>query len=122
MSRFVALVMGAAFLALPASAHHATAAQYDISTTVTLKGVISKLDWANPHIHVYMDVKGENWDVEFGSPGAVIVSGLNRDVLKPGAALTIKGYPTKSTKAPHAACAAEATLQDGTTAHFVVGI
>jgi len=122
MRRFVLIVLPFVVFCLPLTAHHATAAQYDTSTTVSLKGAISRLDWGNPHVHVHMDVKDENWDVEFGSPGAVIVSGLSREMLKPGAALTIKAYPTKSTKAPHAACATEVTLADGTTAHFVVGI
>jgi hypothetical protein len=108
-------------------AHHATAVQYDTSTTVTLKGSISKLDWSNPHIHVYLDVKtadsrSESWDIELASPGGVIVAGLSRDLLKVGSVITIKGYPSKSAKSPHSACATDVILEDGTTAHFVVGI
>jgi hypothetical protein len=110
--------------ALVAAPHHATAVQYDTAKTIELKGVITKLDWANPHVHVYLDVKGdspENWNVEFGSPGAAIIAGVMKDSLKPGTTIKIKGYPAK-TVSPHAACATEVTLPDGLTAHFVVGI
>jgi hypothetical protein len=114
----------------PVWGHHATAAQYDISRTVTLKGVVSKLDWANPHAHLRLDVKNargqdEHWDVELGSPGAVIVSGLSKAILMPGATLTVVGYPGKSngsSGASPALCARKLTLADGSTAEFVVGI
>src|SRR5262245_17234900 len=122
MRRFVAPFILLLICSLSASAHHATAVEYEISKTVALKGVITKVDWTNPHIHVHMDVKEENWDIEFVSPGAVIVAGLSREALKPGAMIIIKGYPTRSAKSPHAACATEVKLADGTTAHFVVGI
>ena len=113
------------------SAHHATALQYDISTTTRLTGVVSKLDWANPHAHLHLDVKDsrgneEHWDVELGSPGAVIVSGLSRATLSPGVTLTVVGYPGKSGSAARPSeaplCATQITLSDGRTAKFVVGI
>ena len=115
------------------SAHHATALQYDVSQTVRLTGVVSKLDWANPHTHLHLDVKDErgneeHWDVELGSPGAVIVSGLSRAALSPGVKVTVVGYPGKSGGPPGLAgteaplCATKVTLPDGRTAEFVVGI
>jgi len=112
-------------------AHHATATDFDTSKTIGLKGVISRLNWANPHTHVWIDVNNErgeveHWDVELGSPGAVIVSGLSKDVLTPGTTITITGYPAKAnTSNPPrdpAVCATRLTLPDGTTAQFVVGI
>lgn len=112
------------------SAHHATAAEYDVSKTVVLKGTITKIDWANPHIHVYIDVKenqhDENWSVEFPSPGGVIVAGLSKDSLTPGTVLTFEGYPSKAstgkTLPQLAACAKAITLPDGSHVTFVVGI
>jgi hypothetical protein len=109
-----------------ASAHHATAAQYDTAKTVVLKGAISKLEWTNPHVHVYLDVaaangRRETWSVEFASPGGIIVAGLSKELLKAGTVITIKGYPSKSAD-QRSACATEVTLADGSTAHFVVGI
>jgi Family of unknown function (DUF6152) len=120
-------------------AHHATAVQFDISKTVKLQGVVSKLNWANPHAHVLIDVKRdretEHWDVELASPGGIIVSGLSQDLLKPGTTLTVTGYPAKanasvdslSDPASRSAsklslCAIQLMLADGTTAKFVVGI
>jgi hypothetical protein len=112
------------------SAHHATARDFDTSKTIKLKGVVSKLDWANPHAHVYLDARGngdenEHWDVEFASPAGIIVAGLSKDVLGPGATLTIVGYPGKangSREKQLSICATQVTLADGTTATFVVGI
>ena len=105
-------------------AHHATALQFDVSTTVKLTGVISKLDWANPHVHLSLEVKSgdgvvELWDVELASPGGVIVTGLSKDLLKPRTTVHITGYPAKSKQA---VCAKELILADGTTATFVIGI
>ena len=113
-------------------AHHATAIDFDTSKTIQLKGVVSKLNWANPHAHVWIDVKSErgteeHWDVELGSPGAIIVSGLSKEVLAPGMTITVMGYPAKanvssSTSRDAGICATQLTLADGTTAQFVVGI
>jgi hypothetical protein len=113
-------------------AHHATAINFDVSKTIRVKGVVSKLNWANPHVHASIDVKAErgpeeHWDVELGSPGAIIVSGLSRDVLMPGTTITVLGYPAKTNTSPDpshdpALCATQLTLADGTTAQFVVGI
>jgi len=108
--------------------HHATATEFDISKTIKLKGVVSKLDWANPHAHVYIDVKGdrgiEQWNVELASPGGIIVSGLSRELLGPGTTLTITGYPAKTNGASKSfsVCATEVTQANGTTARLVVGI
>jgi len=114
-----------------ASAHHATAAQYDVSTVVILKGVITRADWVNPHMRVYIDVKNgsgnsDSWTVEFPSPGAAVVAGLSKQLLAVGTTLTVEAYPAKS--APdHAvplrsACAKAMTLSEGSHFAFVVGI
>jgi hypothetical protein len=126
-----------------ASAHHATALEYDISRTVTLKGKVIRVDWANPHIHVYVEVKPaqgapQEWDVEFPSPGGTIVAGLSREALANGVMLTFEGYVSKpdfrpnprknSTLEPplqvaaHFACATGITLSNGHQFNFVVGI
>ena len=116
------------------SSHHATAANFDVSKTVKVKGVVARLEWGNPHAHLVVDVKDsgnvtEQRDVELASPAAIIVSGLSKGVLGPGAALTIVGYPGKTNgssgtqrEKPLSLCATQVTLADGTTATFVVGI
>ena len=121
----LAAIFGLAVMPYSASAHHATAVQYDVSRTVTLKGKITRVDWANPHIHLYMDVKTENgleehWKLEFPSPGAVIVAGLSKQLLLPGTVLTVESYPSKAS--PDAACAKAVTLSNGSRLAFVVGI
>jgi hypothetical protein len=131
------------FLASSASAHHATAPEYDISKTVTLKGTIIRIDWANPHIHVYMQIKSargvaEEWDVEFPSPGGAIVAGLSKQALANGVVMTFEGYRSKPDFRPaprknssqnghlatpdHFACATGITLSNGAHFTFVVGI
>ena len=125
---WLAVGLGLLLTATPLLAHHNITGKFDPSKTRTLKGVVTKLDWANPHVHVTMNVKTqkdrlENWNVEFASPGGVIVAGLMKDWLKPGAEITIKGYPSrKPSKSVLAACATEVTMPDGLTVHFVVGI
>ena len=114
-----------------ASAHHATAVDYDVSGTVALKGVITRVEWSNPHIHVYIGVKNEgggldNWTVEFPSPGATIVAGLSRRLLAPGTTLTFDAYPAKPSadhsRNQRSACAKSVALSDGSRFTFVVGI
>ncbi|HLH29621.1 MAG TPA: DUF6152 family protein [Terriglobia bacterium] len=106
--------------------HHATAVQYDVGTVVTLKGTITRIDWVNPHIHIYIDVKSndgslETWTVEGPSPGATIVAGLSKKLLASGTVVSFDAFPSKS-GSPHAVCAKAVTLPDGNRFTFLVGI
>ena len=112
---FLALIV----TALPGWAHHATATQYDVSRTISLTGVISKLEWSNPHVHAVIDAQNVQWDVELASPGGVIVAGLSRDQLKPGTILTVTGYPGKVN---NTLCAVKVKTNDGAVVTFTVGI
>lgn len=72
--------------ALPILAHHSFAAEFDSGKTVTLHGVVSKVDWINPHIFVYVDVKDDNgktttWALQSLPPLFFRGSGLTKDVL-----------------------------------------
>lgn len=75
---------------LPAYAHHSFPAQYDASQSVTLTGKVTKVEWTNPHIFIYIDVanadSGEmvNWALELGGPNALLRAGWKRDSLKTG--------------------------------------
>jgi hypothetical protein len=84
----------------PASGHHSFAAEFDASKPVTLSGTFTKIEWANPHIWVYLDVKDgkgnlEHWQCEGGPPNTLTRNGWTKDVLKPGDQVTIDGVLAK---------------------------
>ena len=81
----------------PVSAHHSFAAQYDSNRPITLNGSVTKLEWMNPHIYFYMDVKDPagaivKWSVEGGAPNTLYRAGWRRDSLKVGDVVTVEGY------------------------------
>lgn len=79
----------------PALSHHSFPAQYDADQPITLTGVLTKLDWRNPHVYFYLDVEdgGEyaNWAFEMGSPIAMERLGWTRNSAKVGDILEVEG-------------------------------
>jgi hypothetical protein len=91
----VAVAIGSA----PLYAHHSFAAQFDASKPITLQGAVTKVEWRNPHIWVYLDVKNPDgsvsaWQCE-GGANALTRQGWSRQDLESGAPLTIVGYVAK---------------------------
>jgi hypothetical protein len=87
-------------LAAPLLAHHSFAAEYDADKPVKLTGTVTKLDWRNPHIWVYLDVKNADgevvkWQCEGGSPSSLRRQGWHKDSVPTGEQLTIDGYLAK---------------------------
>ena len=83
--------------AIPVSAHHSFVAQFDGSKPVTLVGSITRVEWRNPHIWVYFDVKNPdgtvtNWQCEGGAPNQLTRQGWTRESLAIGAMLEVYGY------------------------------
>jgi hypothetical protein len=84
------------------AAHHSFAAQYDADKPITLSGTVAKIDWSNPHIHIFLDVKDQKgvvtqWKLEGYPPNMLIRQGWKRDVtLKPGDAVTIAGWQARA--------------------------
>ena len=91
---FVLTGLGLALLAGPAFAHHAFAGQYDKDTPIQLTGVVTKIEWMNPHARFYVDVKDEsgnvtNWNIELGPPLILRRAGWRQDSLKVGDQVTL---------------------------------
>jgi hypothetical protein len=97
------LILAAAALLLvtiPMVAHHSFAAEYDSNQPITLKGVINKFEWVNPHAYVFVDVKDESgkvvtWALETLSPNALARQGWTRNSLKKGDEITVDAFKAK---------------------------
>lgn len=85
--------------ALPVYAHHSFAAEFDQTKQITLSGAVTKLEWMNPHIWLYLDVKAdagvENWQCEGGAPNTLTRNGWSKASLKSGDQVTIEGFLAK---------------------------
>jgi uncharacterized protein DUF6152 len=82
------------------TAHHSFAAQYDANKPVTLKGIVSKVEWTNPHARFYVDVRDEtgavtNWNLELASPNVLVRNGWSRKSLMVGDEIVVEGSLAK---------------------------
>ena len=105
---------------IPARAHHAFAAEFDAKAPVLLRGKVTKVEWINPHawIHMLVEVAGKSpqpWMVEGGTPNTLLRAGIDRNSLKPGEEIIVRGYQSKD-KLCEPACKAngrDVTLANG---------
>lgn len=108
----LALVLSAA----SARAHHSFSAQYDSNKPIEVKGVVTKVEWTNPHARFYVDVtdptgKATHWNFEIASPNILVRNGWQRDTLKIGDTITVTGYLART--GPPLAIAGGVTAADG---------
>ena len=109
-------------LAVPVHAHHSFGAEYDTSKPILLTGIVTKIDWTNPHSFLYVDVKDDkgnvvNWKLEGYPPGVLYRTGWRKDLtVKVGDLVTVTGWRARdSTTLAHSR---EVTLADGKKLFF----
>jgi hypothetical protein len=95
------IVAGLALAAGKTAAHHSFAAEFDRNKPITLTGTVTKVEWTNPHVWFYINVKDEagkvtNWGAEMGPPHGLQRSGWRRETLKIGEVVTVAGSLAKN--------------------------
>src|SRR5580658_3017640 len=95
------LIAGISLLLVPTMvfAHHALEAQFDMKQTITLTGAVTKMDWSNPHVRLYLEVKGESktvtWELYLASPNQQMMNGWKIDTYRRGDHVSVDAYPAR---------------------------
>ena len=94
------LILAASSIAAPAFGHHSFAAEFDGTKPVKLAGTMTKLEWTNPHIWLYLDVKDDagnvaKWQCEGGAPNTLTRNGWTKEAIKGGDQVVIEGWLAK---------------------------
>ena len=100
----------------PVLAHHSFTTEYDRSKPVSVQGVVKKVEWQNPHIWFYVDVKDDRgkvntWGFSGGPPAFLMRQGIRRDVMKPGDVVKVEGFRARD--GSHNASGGKVTFPDG---------
>jgi len=93
--------LGLAGAAVPLSAHHSFAAEFDQNQVVTLMGTVTQMEWVNPHAMIHLSVKNSDgtltdWRIEGNTPNSLLRAGLTKKTLEPGTELVVRGYRARS--------------------------
>jgi hypothetical protein len=100
VARFEIVCLFVTLIPAPLAAHHSFFAEFDPSRPVKVTGTISRVEWENPHVWYYLDVKGADgkvttWGFSMNAPGQLMRSGLTKDMLKLGGLITVEGFRAK---------------------------
>jgi len=92
--------IGLVVVATPVVAHHSFAAEYDTARPIVLKGVVTRIEWTNPHAHFFVETKDDtgsvtNWKLEMASPNVLVQLGWRANSLKAGDDVTVEGSTAK---------------------------
>ena len=93
----VAFLLASSLATTGVLAHHSAVAEYDLDKPISISGTIKRVEWQNPHIWYYLDVKEKDgslseWGVSGGAPGQLMRRGITKDVLKIGAIVSVEGF------------------------------
>jgi V8-like Glu-specific endopeptidase len=118
----LAMILITLVFGIPLLAHHSFGAEYDANKPITLTGVVTKIEWTNPHSYFYMDVKDAtgsvaNWKFEGYPPGVLYRTGWKREVsMKQGDTITVFGWRARD--GTNWAHSRQVTLADGKKLFF----
>ena len=110
------IIVTIALAVVPLRAHHSFAAEYDDSKPVKVTGVVTKVEWQNPHIWFYVDAKDAggavtHWAFSGGAPGQLMRRGIYKEVIQPGTTVVVEGFRAKD--GSNNANGAKVTFPDG---------
>jgi Family of unknown function (DUF6152) len=99
-TRLVLIICAIFATSLPTLAHHSFSAEFDDTKPIKVTGVVTKVEWQNPHIWFYVDAKDQsgkvtNWAFSGGAPGQLMRRGITRDVIQPGMTILVEGFHAK---------------------------
>ena len=114
--RLLSTALGVLLFGVPLAAHHSFAAEYDAKKPATLAGTLTRVEWTNPHVRFYLDVKDQagavtEWEFTMGAVNGLLRRGWTKNMLKPGDSVTVDGYLARD--GSHLANARIVTLSDG---------
>jgi hypothetical protein len=113
--------LGLAVSAMPMLAHHSVPARYDVNQLITIRGVVTKTEWTNPHTRLWVDAKNadgtvSSWEMELPAPNALRKENVKMDFVKQGDQVTVNLWPAKDgSKLAHALTL---TTPDGRVMNF----